>query len=158
MKNNLENKEVLSDEILNAIDLILKKTPNVVFGGSIALNAIGLINRKISDIDLFFHEHDSLVIKGFLLIENLEEVLSDTVTDVNGKLIQRTGARIAGIKTCCFKVSHEELEHTKVEFLGRKINVQNVNHAIIAKMTYADKNNKHKDDLKTIKETLDKYF
>ena len=39
---NLENKEILSDEILNAISLIIKQTPNVVFGGSIALNAISL--------------------------------------------------------------------------------------------------------------------
>jgi hypothetical protein len=54
MKNNLENKQILSDDILNAIDLIIKKTPHAVFGGSIALNAVGLINRKISDIDLFF--------------------------------------------------------------------------------------------------------
>jgi hypothetical protein len=158
MVNNLENKEVLSDEILNAIDLIIKYTPNVVFGGSIALNAVGLINRKVSDIDLFFPFNDSLQKNGFLLIKNDGQILSDTVTNVNGVEIQRTGAIIGGVKTCCFKVSNEELQHSKIEFLGRKICVQNVNYAIMAKMTYADRNNKHKEDLKQINKTLDNFF
>ena len=70
MKNNLENKQILSDDILNAIDLIIKKTPHAVFGGSIALNAIGLINRKISDIDLFFSLNENLARNSFLSIEN----------------------------------------------------------------------------------------
>ena len=39
---NLENKEILSDEILNAISLIIKQTPNVVFSGSIALTALNI--------------------------------------------------------------------------------------------------------------------
>ncbi len=150
MTNNLENKEVLSDQILNAIDLIIKHTPNAVFGGSIALNAVGLINRKVSDIDLFFHLNESLTKNGFLSIENDGQILSDTVTNVNGVEIQRTGAKIAGVKACCFKVSDEEMQHSKIEFLGRKICVQNVNYAIMAKMTYADKNDKHKEDLKQI--------
>jgi hypothetical protein len=158
MVNNLENKEVLSDEILNAIDLIIKYTPNVVFGGSIALNAVGLINRKVSDIDLFFPFNDSLQKNGFLLIKNDGQILSDTVTNVNGVEIQRTGAIIGGVKTCCFKVSNEELQHSKIEFLGRKICVQNVNYAIMAKMTYADRNNKHNEDLKQINKTLDNFF
>ena len=84
MANNLENKEVLSDEILNAIDLIIKLIINAVFGGSIVLNAVGLINRKVLDIDLFFHLDESLVKNGFLLIETDGQILSDTVTNVNG--------------------------------------------------------------------------
>ena len=158
MTNNLESKEVLSAEILNAIDLIIKHTPNAVFGGSIALNAVGLINRKVSDIDLFFHLNENLTKNGFLSIVNDGQILSDTVTNVNGVEIQRTGAKIAGVKTCCFKVSDEEMQHSKIEFLGRKICVQNVNYAIMAKMTYADKNNKHKEDLKQINTNLDNYF
>lgn len=156
MANNLENKEVLSDEILNAIDLIIKHTPNAVFGGSIALNAIGLINRKVSDIDLFFDANESLQKNGFLSIEKDGQFLSDTVTNVNGIKIQRIGAKIAGVKTCCFRVSSEELQHSKIEFLGRKICIQNVNYAIQAKKSYADKNNKHKEDLKQININLEK--
>ena len=52
--NNLDNSEILSDEIVNAIDLIITQIPDVIFGGSIALNAVGLLNRKVSDIDVFF--------------------------------------------------------------------------------------------------------
>lgn len=158
MINNLENKEVLSDKILNAIDLIIKHTPNAVFGGSIALNAVGLINRKVADIDLFFPLNESLNKNGFLSIENYGEILSCTVTNINGMEIQRTGVNIAGVKTCCFKVTDEELQHSKIEFLGRKICIQNVNYAIIAKMTYANKNKKHKEDLKQINDNFDIYF
>jgi hypothetical protein len=50
------------------------------------------------------------------------------------------------------------MQHSKIEFLGRKICVQNVNYAIMAKMTYADKNDKHKEDLKQINMNLDNYF
>jgi hypothetical protein len=158
MENNLENKEILSDDILNAIDLIIKKTPHAVFGGSIALNAIGLINRKISDIDLFFSLNENLTRNSFLSIENDGELFSDTVTDVNGLEIQRTGAKIAGIKTCCFKVPDEELSHSKIKFLGREICIQNVNYAIMAKRAYANKNDKHKEDLKKIDCSLDLLF
>ena len=157
MKNNLEDKEILSDEMLNAIDIIIKNVPTAVFGGSIALNAVGLIKRKISDIDLFFHRTDSLSENGFIQEAN-GKILSDTVTDVNGDSIQRTGAIIAGVKTCCFKVSTEELQHSKVRFLGREIRIQNVNYAIRAKISYSDKNNKHKDDLKNIEATFNEYF
>jgi len=73
---NLENKEILSDEILNAISLIIKQTPNVVFGGSIALNAIELINRPISDIDLFFGMNESLSQNGYLSVETIGEITS----------------------------------------------------------------------------------
>lgn len=159
MGNNLENKEILSDEILQAIDLIIKQTPNAVFGGSIALAAVGLINRKVSDIDLFFHISQSLSKNGFLSIQNDGQILSDTVTNTNGVEIQRTGAKIAGVKTCCFKVSDEELQHSKVEFLGRKICIQNVNYAIQAKIAYSknELNTKHKNDLKNIDEILSNF-
>lgn len=158
LKNNLENRDNLPDDILKAIDLIISTCPHAIFGGSIALNAVGLINRPVADIDLFFPINENLSKNGFLHIENDGEITSETVTNTNGIEIQRTGAKIAGVKTCCFKVSDEELHHSKVEFLGRKICVQNVNYAIQAKMSYADKNGKHKEDLKTINETIDKYF
>lgn len=157
MTNNLENKEILPNDILKAIDLIIEKTPNVVFGGSIALNGVGLINRKISDIDLFFRLHESLTENGFLPIENTQ-ILSDTVTNVDGKEIQRTGVIVNGVKVCCFKVSDEELNHSKIRFLGRTIYIQNVNYAIAAKRTYADRNDKHKEDLKVIDNNLYNIF
>jgi hypothetical protein len=156
--NNLENKEILSEEILQAIDLIIKNCPNAVFGGSIALNAVGLLNRKVSDIDLFFAENESLSKNGFLSIQNSGEILSDTVTNTNGKEIQRTGAKIAGVKTCCFKVENQELQNSKVNFLGRTICIQNVNYAIQSKIAYSSRNPKHKEDLSNIDNVLGSTF
>lgn len=157
--SNLENKEILSDEILNAISLIIKQTPNVVFGGSIALNAIGLLNRPISDIDLFWGMYESLSKNKYLSIESTSELASDTVTNKNGIEIQRIGAKIAGVKTCCFKVSDEELQCSKHKFTrdGNEftICIQNVNYAIEAKKYYSNRNEKHKRDLEEITNVLE---
>ena len=158
MKNNLENPDILSADVLAAIELIVKHIPHAVFGGSIALNAVGLINRPVGDIDLFFRYEESLQKNGFLTLGDDGQILSDTVTDVNGVQIQRTGAKIAGVKTCCFKVSNEELQHSKVTVFGKTLNIQNVNYAIAAKRTYADKNGKHKVDLEQIDKALDDIF
>ena len=159
---NLENKEILSDEILKAISLVIERTPNAVFGGSIALNAIGLINRPVSDIDLFFGMNESLYKNGYLSIASIGEITSDTVTNTNGIEIQRTGAKIAGIKTCCFKVSDEELQCSKHKFIRDGVEfticIQNVNYAIEAKKSYSSRNQKHKSDLETISNVLDGLF
>jgi hypothetical protein len=159
--NNLDNPDILSDEIVSAIDLIIKEIPDAIFGGSIALNAVGLLNRKISDIDVFFCHTESLTKNGFCQIPSTE-ILSDTVTDTNGNPIQRTGLKINGIKTCAFKVDNEELQHSLTSFVRngqtRKICIQNVNYAIQAKMAYSSKTHKHKEDLQTIDSILNLIF
>ena len=159
---NLENREILSDDILNAISIIVKNTPNAVFGGSIALNAVGLLNRPISDIDLFFELNESLSQNGYLKIEDMTEIASDTVTDTNGNDIQRTGAKIDGVKTCCFKVPVEMLSCSKYRFFRNGIeyciNIQNINYAIEAKRYYSDKSSKHRVDLYNIEEALEGLF
>ena len=132
--NNLENKDILSDEILEAIDIIIKNTPNAVFGGSIALNAVGLLSRKIKDIDIFFPIGESLNLNNFL--NYVDEIGSDTVTNVNGDEIQRTSAKIKNVKVCCFKVNEKETQHSEFTFLGRTIKIQNVNYCIQAKLSY----------------------
>lgn len=161
--NNLENDKILSKEIIGVIDMLTTNNPNTVFGGSIALNAVGLLNRKISDIDIFILENSEFP----SIIKELTEFVSDTVTDVNGKEVQRTGGKINNVKICVFKVSEEELLHSQFTFLGRRINIQNVNYAIQAKISYAGKrvkiiesknstNNpsKHEKDVKEIEENL----
>ena len=153
MKNNLENPDILSKYILTAIDVILKNVPNAVFGGSIALNAVGLINRPVKDIDLFI-PIGSVVPDS--IVESSEGIItSETSEDTNGVLIDRTGMLIAGQGVCLFKVPEEELAHSKINVLGRELNIQNVNYALRAKMSYADKTDKHKKDLKEINNILD---
>lgn len=166
--NNLEKEEILSKEILHTIDVILKESPEVVFGGSIALNAVGLINRPISDIDLFFPLKTRFIDIGILHTNETNDTQSETTTDINGKLIERVGAKIGKIKICCFKVPDEILQYSKITVLGRTLNIQNVNQAIIAKMVYAKgtsnnkkyyaKNHKHENDLTEIFSALKGLF
>lgn len=160
---NLENKEILPDDIFKAIEKIITHMPNVVFGGSISLNAVGLLNRKISDIDLFIKKDESLADTDFFTISD-NDITSDTVTNTNGELIQRTGAKIDNVKVCCFKVSGEDLQCSKYTFIrdGKSftMNLQNVNCAIEAKKAYAkhNLNPKHADDLINIVKELDSNF
>lgn len=149
--------EKLSPEIKSAIHAIVRQCPDMVFGGSIALNAVGLIDRPVGDIDLFCPEYESLTKNKFLQIE-MSEITSDTVTNTNGKEIQRTGAIINGVKCCVFKVDKEELQHSVSEVDGVKIKIQNVNYAIMAKRSYASRNLKHAEDLKSVDDTLNELF
>lgn len=94
----------------------------------------------------------------FLSIENDGIITSETITDVNGEQIQRTGAKISGVKVCCFKVSPDFMQHSKIKFLNRTICIQNVNNAIIAKTTYAKNGNKHEADLQQVNNILNDNF
>lgn len=159
MINNLENKDILSDELLSVMDKLIIQLPHIVFGGSIALNAVGLLNRKINDIDIFVTNKQTLSNAGFLdFIRKETEIndeVSETTTDVNGILIRRTGFKINNVKICIFQVDDEQLQHSVHTVYGRKLKIQNINYAIMAKRAYADKTNKHKNDLNQIQKTLD---
>ena len=119
---NLENKEILSDEIFNAISLIIKQTPNAVFGGSIALNAVGLINRPISDIDLFFGMNESLSKNGYLSVETIGEITSDTVTNTNGKYKEQ-GLKSQGLKPVVLKYLMKNCNAQNINLQGMKQNL-----------------------------------
>ncbi len=158
--NNLEDKNILTPEFIFTIDKIVKQCPHVIFGGSIALNAVGLISREIHDLDIFFDEDESLVENGIFTIRDQvpigEHDMSETFTRINGKEIQRIGISIEGTKVCIFKVEKEELQYSLFKFSGRTIKIQNVNYAVQAKVAY-NKNRssgKHRYDLVTIYENL----
>jgi len=156
---NLENSEILSDEMLESIEIIVSNIPNVVFGGSIALNAAGLINRKILDIDFFTKLDYELPEPTFFKPQNNKEILSESTTDVNGNLVKRIGIVVGNVNVCCFKISDDELNHTQHSFnrngKNYTINIQNIIHAIEAKISYSDKNPKHKQDLNNISNWID---
>jgi len=148
-RNPLENNDILSPEIIKAIDEILKIKKDIIFGGSIAFNALSLINRKISDIDIFIEENDyNSIISNFVIPQSTDNQFSETVTDLNGVEIRRIGGTMFGVKICCFIVTKKELEGgTDFTFFGRTIKLQNLNYAIQAKRQYALKTEKHKKDL-----------
>lgn len=161
MKNNLEDKEILSPELLQVIDVILAKSPRIVFGGSIVLNALGLIERPIKDIDLFIHNYEGLsnynLLEFTTLLENGEA--SETTTDINGQTISRTGLTINNTNICVFSVP--VLNSSEFKFSGRTIRIQNVNEAILAKKAYVENTKdgksyqKHLHDLNSINNSLD---
>ena len=148
---------MISKKTWKAIDYILKNCPSAVFGGSIALTAVGLLNREVGDIDLFFQEGDSLTRNGFLKGEPTmnPNIGSDTITDVNGKQIQRTSVEVHGIKTCCFKIPFEQWQYSEILFNGRRMKIQNVNYAIAAKFAWQERNEKHKEDIEQIKRLIE---
>lgn len=157
-KNNLEKEEILSPSLVSTIDVIISKYPTVVFGGSVVLNALGIIERPIKDLDLFVKCGDYHIVADiFSRIVNVTRIPSETVTDVNGVEIERFGWNINGSDVCLFlipEIKKESLYSAPFEFLGRTIQLQNVNEAILAKKSYAkmDKPSceKHREDVKKI--------
>jgi hypothetical protein len=163
--NNLENKEILPDNILSVMLRIVFVYPDCLFGGSIALNGIGLISRPISDIDIFIVNSKSIPTSLISLGQESDgNVGSDTVTDINGVEIQRTAMKINDVKVCVFKVPEHELSFSLVKFtrdgITYKFKIQHVNHAINAKRAYlkTSQNPKHEIDLKSIEDELNFLF
>jgi len=148
---NLENKEILPIDIFNTMKIIAKQCPNVIFGGSIALNAVGLLNRPVGDIDTFFGEWESLERNGFLTTKTICFSFSDRLSDDDGHSIQRTGVIINGVHVCVFKVDQDNLQYSLINIHGETFKIQNVNCAIQAKIQYSNRGvEKHKQDLKEI--------
>ena len=148
-KNYLEDQNLLDSRLLNTMDKIKRIYPDVVFGGSIALVAVGLLNRPVGDIDCFvdFGENATVINKH---IEPSSHLLSETVDDIDGYPVKRSGGVFNGVKICLFQVHPRQLEHIKYRIFDEEYNIQNVNWAIIAKKSYANRTYKHNRDLKKI--------
>jgi hypothetical protein len=138
-------------KITLALEHIYAECPTAVVGGSISFIARGLLDRQPHDIDLFFPEYDSLS-KNHLLNCVIDDLGSDTTTDINGKTIQRTSLKIMGVKVCAFKVEEPYLKYEVLEYNGIKIRAQLPEYGVVAKKIYAEKNDKHKKDLEIILE------
>lgn len=161
MINYLEEKAIISEQIIGGIDELLSRSKEIVFGGSIALNAVGLIKRQVKDIDIFTHcawklNHYNLL--SLVCPTSDVKDISETATDVNGEQIRRVGAKINGINVCIF-ILNKPPQFSEFKFLGRTIKIQNVNDAILAKRAYSEMNlascDKHRQDLIVINKSLD---
>jgi hypothetical protein len=159
IENYLEDSNILSLSIVNVIDKLLVASKDIVFGGSIALNAVGLIKRPIHDIDLMIHQTDKIsLVKKFNsnnICRNYDD-LSETVTDINGNSISRYGFKINDINICLFILPN--VTSSDFVFNNRTIKIQNINEAILAKRAYGNINGiskeKHVKDLNSIDEFL----
>jgi hypothetical protein len=143
----------MSNGINEALQHIVHCCPDAVVGGSIAFIARGLLTREPADIDLFFCDGDSLTKNG-LFDCFIDEVGSDTVTNMDGNPIQRTSLKIMGIKVCAFKVENREMEHDELMYNDILIRAQKPEFGIAAKLIYQDKNGKHAQDLQEIRTKL----
>ena len=133
----------------------LSKIPEVVFGGSISLKALGLLDREPNDIDI-------MIPLRYDINDTIEAIAEDytttseTTTDINGVLIKRLGFRLNGIKVCAFFVA--ENSFSEVLYDGIKIKVSSVNNTISAKKAYIENGKgdveKHRQDLKIIANKL----
>lgn len=134
----------------------LADNPDIVFGGSLSLKALKLLDREPKDIDIFVPANYSIskLRNSFTLEET--ETASETTTDIDGVEIKRIGLKLNGIKVCVFFV--EDNSYSNVRYEGIKIKVQSCNSTIQAKKAYirngAGDIDKHKEDLKTIAEKL----
>lgn len=144
--SSITDKHILTDEHLIAIDLILDNCPTVIFGGSLVLNAVGLLDRPVHDLDLIFPETDSFFTNGFFKISDLSDCKSDGIVDRYGKDLRRLGGKICGIDVCCFRIPLIELEFFQYDLMGRLINMHSVKHILLAKKRFARRTPKHRDD------------
>lgn len=166
--NNLENRKILSEKMLNVIKELTNQYPNIVFGGSIGLNAVGLIEREIGDVDLFVDENHQILkskyFKSETVIENENkyEPKSDKPFDLNNldssclntkkqeedqespdpddPNTTRLSLTIDDVKVCVFKTSNPELLNSfKFKVEDIEINIQHIKHALIIKQKYVKK-------------------
>lgn len=163
---NLNNK-ILSTEIKNLILKLNNEFPDIIFGGSIALNAVGLIERKIGDVDIFVPEKHKILQSNYVLdyissenqkVKNKkteygqsknkfdwaefgEMKANEDVFSENGLCTLRTGIIINNIKVCIFEVQNEdELKSFRFKIDDSdEINLQNIFHAIKTKCLYVRK-------------------
>ena len=147
----------LSPKIEQIMNEIIMDCPNAIFGGSIALLAAGLIDRKISDIDLIFSEnnYNNNEFKNIFLKKNYDvfqtsSPWSDTDNVFDGRKIVRQGISVNGVKICCFVIPDDLLKFSTKPFLDRKIKVHDLEYIIKTKIEFMHKNTKHKVDLDQI--------
>lgn len=145
--NYLEDPEILSPVLLNAIDYLLLKSKDIIFGGSLALNAVGIIKRPIKDLDIVI-DHD-LVHYGLDKLPHQELGSDQPPTDVFDKKVTRHALMLNEIKVDVFQTT--EVGFSKFKFSGREIRLNNVNEIIIAKKQYMINPN-------IKKESYDKHF
>lgn len=156
----MKKTDLISPQIMEALRFIQERVPDAVIGGSIALNAIGLLGRPSKDIDIFIQDisvHES-GISNIMFTDDKDDFSSERVTDMYGKIIQKIGTKINGIPVCIFKVEDHWLQHSVFAINGLHLNIQNVNYAIAAKIAYQNESAKHKIDLDCIDDILKRTF
>jgi len=164
--NHLEDSRILSPVVLNAIDYLLLKNRNFIFGGSLALNAVGIIKRPIKDLDIIIDEGDidEFDIRGIVKKNpSKDNECYETSQEIGGRQIKRYPASIHEVKVCFFV--DPDPTYSVFKFKDRKIRINNVNDAIMAKRTFLETPGvrpesflKHMMDINTYQAFIKSYF
>lgn len=154
-KNPLET--YMSSDMYAQIDKVVKVCPDIVFGGSIALVALGLLEREPKDIDIFLKEDSPLMPTIHNLIHDVSVNFegSHPTEDINGAPIKRIPGMLGDLKVCVFQLPH--LTYSPYRLFDNIINIQSINEAILAKKRYSDitqSKGKHLEDLKEVYNNL----
>ena len=164
--NNLDNPNILSNEMFSIVAQISKINNGPIFGGSIALNGVGVLSRTVEDIDIFMPSHRELSCIMEILNHpvNDNDTTYDSITIIGDQVIKRYGfiTKTEGIKICAFICPKSFLNYSTcyVERGNKKVlvKIQHINYAIEAKRLYSNINEKHKDDLSGIYHNLNYLF
>jgi hypothetical protein len=150
-------KQKLNARILELIDKVLAVDPKAIFGGSVALYVLGLLNRQPEDIDLTGTMGQFKKLKKFQTYydhNNYPEARAGSYDrrplNISGRL---NGNREVTRSEACFFVQAVPVKSYAVEFQGRKLHVQDPLEIIAAKTAWITVG-KHKTDLKEIAEHL----
>lgn len=146
---------MLNNNQKEAISILQKAIPEIAIGGSICLNAYGLLDREIGDIDCFVNRDSKLNVKALKEAEfvELDESYNFT-TDFNGDTLDRLPLVIKGVKVCIFRVPLYLLSAVKMDIDGIEINIQNPCFALAGKVSFSKHDPKHIKDLDIIRSKL----
>jgi len=162
-KNPLENPEYITTELKDIVLRLIKATGNnIVFGGSFALCAVGLLKRKVKDLDIIIPKNmsiENLNLQDFTS-EDYNGCSSDVALDSNGDEITKIVLKIDETNIDIFKVG--KFTYSIVNFFGTDIKIQNVNEVILIKQMYVAKglpsSQKHILDISVIDKMIENLF
>lgn len=136
-----------------AIQVLQKIDPSIAIGGSVCLNALGLMDRKIGDLDVFVDKDNPFDISKYRAIDEYHRSY-DFTTEFNGDILERIPLLIHDIKVCIFKVPKYLLQSSAMDIEGLEMKIQNPCFAIAGKVLFSKHDAKHTDDLREIYKKL----
>jgi len=134
----------------------------LVFGGSFALNLVGLLNREIKDLDVITNDQalfDKLNNQLFNppyteLPQDKNDHESISLEFIDGEPLIRKTLKINDVNICLFK--RDKIEYFEVNYNGETIKIQNILDILKVKAAYSKlefaSGNKHQYDLKYVEE------
>lgn len=144
---------MLSEDQKKALKILTSIDPNICVGGSVCLNAYGLMDRKVGDLDIFVNRDKPFNITKFRLANDFDRDY-DFTTDFNGDTLDRIPLLISGVKVCLFKVPPYLTQSLRMKVDGLELNIQNPCFAIAGKVLFSKHDEKHTKDLALIQNKL----